>query len=53
MFQATHEQIARHIGSSREVVTRMLKQFADKGIVALGRGTVTVLDYDELEDLTY
>ena len=53
VFQATHEQIARHIGSSREVVTRMLKQFADKGIVALGRGTVTVLDYDELEDLTY
>ena len=53
VFSATHEQIARHIGSSREVVTRMLKQFADKGIVALGRGTVTVLDYDELEDLTY
>ena len=50
---ATHEQIARHIGSSREVVTRMLKQFADRGIVSLGRGTVTVLDHDALEDLTF
>ncbi len=52
-YSATHEQIARHIGSSREVVTRMLKQFADRGIVSLGRGTVTVLDHDALEDLTF
>lgn len=48
-FSATHEQIARYIGSSREVVTRMLNQFASRGIVSLGRGTVTVLDQDALE----
>ncbi len=51
MFSATHEQIARYIGSSREVVTRTLNQFASRGIVSLGRGTVTVLDQDALEDI--
>lgn len=50
-FSATHEQIARCIGSSREVVTRMLNQFAGRGIVSLGRGSVTVLDMDALEDM--
>lgn len=50
-FSATHEQIARYIGSSREVVTRMLNQFADRGLVKLGRGSVTVLDHDGLEDI--
>lgn len=50
-FSCTHEQIARYIGSSREVVTRMLNQFASRGIVSLGRCTVTVLDQDALEDL--
>lgn len=50
-FSATHEQIARCIGSSREVVTRMLNQFASREIVALGRGTVTVLDPDALGDM--
>lgn len=41
-FSVTHEQIAKYIGSSREVVTRMLNQFASRGIVALERGTVTI-----------
>ncbi len=51
VYSVTHEQIARCIGSSREVVTRMLKQFAERGIVSLGRGTVTVLNPDALEDI--
>lgn len=51
VYSVTHEQIARCIGSSREVVTRMLKQFADRGIVSLGRGTVTVLNPEALEDI--
>ena len=51
VFSVTHEQIARCIGSSREVVTRMLMQFSDRGIVSLGRGTVTVLNPDALEDI--
>lgn len=51
VFSVTHEQIARCIGSSREVVTRMLKQFSDRGIVALGRGTVTLLNPDALDEI--
>ena len=50
-FRATHEQIARCIGSSREVVTRMLNQFAGRGIVSLDRGTVTVTDLESLKDV--
>ena len=50
-FSCTHVQIARYIGSSREVVTRMLNQFANRDIVALGRGTVTVLDPEALEEM--
>lgn len=50
-FSATHEQIARCIGSSREVVTRTLNQFSVRGMVELGRGSVTILDAEELEAL--
>jgi len=52
-LSATHEQIARYIGSSREVVTRTLNQFANRGLVTLGRGTVTVVDRESLTDLTF
>ena len=45
----THEQIARYIGSAREVVTRMLRYFVDEGVVSLARGRVTVLDKKYLQ----
>ncbi len=47
----THEQIARHLGSMREVITRMLKYFQDEGLVKLGRGSVTLLDAARLTAL--
>jgi len=47
----THEQIARYMGSAREVVTRMLKYFASDGIVELSRGGVRVLDRKKLQNL--
>lgn len=47
-IKATHEQIAKCIGSVREVVSRMLKYFADEGIVTLSRGGVTVIDKKKL-----
>ena len=40
----THEEIARHLGSAREVVTRMLKYLQEKGLVSLYRGGVTLKD---------
>ena len=47
----THEQLAREINSTREVVSRVLKKFERKGIIRLGRGSITVLDRSELADL--
>lgn len=47
----THEQIAKLMGSAREVVTRMLKYFSSEGYVALSRGTVQILDKPALKAL--
>lgn len=43
-IRLTHEQMAKYMGSAREVVTRMLKYFASEGLVEVNRGGVTVLD---------
>ena len=50
-LRITHEVIGNHLGNPREVVTRMLKYFADEGLVALSRGTVTLTDPDKLRKL--
>ena len=47
----THDQIARYMGSAREVVSRMLKYFAQEGWVRLFRGGVQVLDRKKLQQL--
>lgn len=40
----THEALADSLGTSREVVSRALKEFERRGLVALSRGEVTLLD---------
>lgn len=50
-LKMTHETIGNHLGSPREVVTRMLKYFADEGLVSLSRGTVTITDRKRLAAL--
>ncbi len=47
----THEQIANHLGSAREVVTRMMKYFQTEGMVKLGRGSIELLDLKGLKRL--
>ena len=47
----THEQIARLLGSAREVVSRMLKYFSEEGMVSLGRGTIQITDREKLKAL--
>ncbi len=44
----THEQIAKYIGSAREVVTRMLKNFEKDGLVVLYRGGLKIEDVNGL-----
>ncbi len=52
IINLTHEQIAKYMGSAREVVTRMLKYFSSEGFVELSRGSVAVKDKDGLRKLT-
>ena len=52
VLKITHEKIAAHLGTAREVVTRMLRYFQNEGMVALSRGTVEVTDTKKLEDLS-
>lgn len=47
----THEQIGNHLGSAREVVTRILKYFQNEGLVTLSRGKIVLTDKDNLEKL--
>ncbi len=44
----THDEIARHLCSAREVVSRMLKRFAEEGLVSIARGTVEIADKPRL-----
>lgn len=47
----THEQLAQQISSAREAVARILKQFAEDGLVELKRGAITILNPAGLEKL--
>ena len=49
----THDQIARYMGSAREVVSRLLKYFAGEGLVRLYRGGVEVLDKERLKQIAH
>ena len=50
-LRLTHEKIAAHLGTAREVVTRMLRYFQSEGMVRLARGTVELTDPAGLEAL--
>ena len=50
-LKITHERIANHLGTAREVVTRMLRYFQSEGMVRLTRGTVDILDEKKLKKL--
>lgn len=50
-LRITHERIAAHLGTAREVVTRMLRYFQSEGLVSLSRGTVRIADRPRLEAL--
>ncbi len=49
----THEQIARYIGSAREVVSRMLKYFSNEGIVESSRKGIKILSKSRLKELAF
>ena len=51
LLKVTHEKIANHMGTAREVVTRMLRYFQGEGLVKLARGTIEITDMAGLEAL--
>jgi len=46
---ATQAELAVEVGTAREVVTRRLNALAKEGLVAIGRGVVTILDRPALQ----
>ena len=50
-IKATHEQIAKHAGTAREVVTRTLKKMSADGILAPERGLIIIKDKSRLKSL--
>jgi CRP/FNR family transcriptional regulator len=51
-LKITHEKIANHMGTAREVITRMLRYFQSEGMVKLTRGTIEITDVAKLEKLS-
>ena len=51
-LKITHETIASHLGSHREVITRMLKYFQNEEMVRLSRGTIELTNRIKLEELS-
>ena len=51
-LKLTHERIANHLGSAREVITRLLRYFQSEGLVKLGRGAVVLTDRERLYALS-
>ena len=50
-LKITHEKIANHMGTAREVVTRMLRYFQSEGMVRLTRGAIEIVSEAKLEAL--
>lgn len=51
ILEMTHEKIANHLGTAREVVSRMLKYFQNEGMILLGRGSIEIIDKGKLNRL--
>lgn len=51
-LKITHEAIANHLGTAREVVTRMLRYFQSEGMVKLSRGIVEITAREKLLEIS-
>ncbi len=52
LLKITHEKIAAHMGTAREVVTRMLRYFQNEGMVRLTRGSIEIIEKEKLEKIS-
>lgn len=51
VLKITHEKIANHLGTAREVITRMLRYFQSEEMVKLTRGAIEISDEKKLIEL--
>ena len=51
ILKITHEKVANHLGTAREVVTRMLRYFQSEGMVKLTRGGIELTDLGKLNTI--
>ena len=51
-ISGTHQEIAAELGSSREVISRILENLASQGMIRVLRGSIEILDSDRLEKQT-
>lgn len=52
VVQKTHAELAADVGSSREVISRILKDFAQRDLVNLTRGSIEVIDEESIRHLS-
>jgi CRP/FNR family transcriptional regulator len=52
-LRITHQEIAAELGSSREVISRLLEDFVSEGSIRTTRGTVEILDFELLESRSF
>jgi CRP/FNR family transcriptional regulator len=47
-LRMTHQEVAAELGSAREVISRILEDFASQGLIRVSRGLIEVVDPDQL-----
>jgi len=52
-LRITHQEIAAELGSSREVISRLLEDFVSEGSIRSGRGMVEILDFELLKSRSF
>ena len=49
LIHMTHQEIAAELGSSREVISRILEDFSAEGVLEVARGMIKILDRESLQ----
>ncbi|MBT3668896.1 MAG: Crp/Fnr family transcriptional regulator [Chloroflexi bacterium] len=49
VIQVTHQEIAAELGSSREVISRILEEFKQEGLIEMSRGKINIINREGLE----
>lgn len=52
-FATTHQAIAQELGTTREVISRILKEFEKENYIQISRGTIEIISYDNIHRLAH